>query len=126
MILSGGSDGLVAVSSPTTGMTVRMINDHQGAPITCFDVTLLQVLILNLSFLIQLHLIEKVKYDKNHHQHHQSFIACPAAIKIQIFALVACHLYITTHRYRPASKPWQSASTISHMFSYSCLCGVTF
>ena len=124
MILSGGSDGLVAVSSPTTGMTVRMINDHQGAPITCFDVTLLQVLILNLSFLIQLHLIEKVKYDKGHH--HQSSIACLAAIKTQIFTLVACHPCIATHRYRPASKPWQSPPSHSPMFSYSCLCDVTF
>ena len=43
MILSGGSDGLVAVSSPTTGMTVRVLNDHKGAPITCIDVTSLQV-----------------------------------------------------------------------------------
>ncbi len=43
MILSGGSDGLVAVSSPTTGMTVRVISDHQGAPITCIDVTFQQV-----------------------------------------------------------------------------------
>ena len=39
MILSGGSDGLVAVSSPTTGMTVRVISDHKGAPITGIDVT---------------------------------------------------------------------------------------
>lgn len=43
MILSGGEDGLVAVSSPTTGMTVRVIGDHKGAPITCLDVTLIQV-----------------------------------------------------------------------------------
>ena len=39
MIISGGSDGLIAVSSPTTGMTVRVINDHKGAPITNIDVT---------------------------------------------------------------------------------------
>jgi len=38
MILSGGSDGLVAVSSRTTGMTVRVISDHQGAPVTGIDV----------------------------------------------------------------------------------------
>ena len=38
MILSGSSDGLVAVSSRTTGMTVRVINDHQGAPVTGVDV----------------------------------------------------------------------------------------
>ena len=38
MILSGGSDGLVAVSSRTTGMTVRVINDQQGAPVTGIDV----------------------------------------------------------------------------------------
>ncbi|XP_013393033.1 WD repeat-containing protein 90-like [Lingula anatina] len=40
MLLSGGSDGLIAVSSPTTGMTVRVISDHKGAPITNIDVTL--------------------------------------------------------------------------------------
>lgn len=39
MIISGGSDGLIAVSSPTTGMTVRVISDHKGAPITNIDVT---------------------------------------------------------------------------------------
>ena len=43
MILSGGQDGLVAISSPTTGMTVRMINDHKGAPITSIDVSQSQV-----------------------------------------------------------------------------------
>ena len=43
MILSGGSDGLVAISSPTTGMTVRMISDHKGAPISCIDVAFTQV-----------------------------------------------------------------------------------
>ena len=43
MILSGGSDGLVAVSSPTTGMTVRVISDHQGAPINSIDVTVPEV-----------------------------------------------------------------------------------
>ena len=54
MIISGGSDGLIAVSSPTTGMTVRVISDHKGAPITNIDVTNKQVsleilTVLNLS-----------------------------------------------------------------------------
>lgn len=49
MILSGGSDGLVAVSSPTTGMTVRVISDHKGAPISCIDVTPTQNLEAGLS-----------------------------------------------------------------------------
>ncbi|XP_072042911.1 WD repeat-containing protein 90-like [Amphiura filiformis] len=39
VIISGGSDGLIAISSPTTGMTMRVINDHKGAPITDMDVT---------------------------------------------------------------------------------------
>ncbi|KAK3091415.1 hypothetical protein FSP39_019740, partial [Pinctada imbricata] len=39
MIISGGKDGLIAISSPTTGMTVRVISDHKGAPITNIDVT---------------------------------------------------------------------------------------
>lgn len=43
MIISGGSDGLIAVSSPTTGMTVRVISDHKGAPISNIDVTNTQV-----------------------------------------------------------------------------------
>ncbi|XP_041363253.1 WD repeat-containing protein 90-like isoform X2 [Gigantopelta aegis] len=42
MILSGGSDGLIAVSSPTTGMTVRVVGDHKGAVITNIDVTFRQ------------------------------------------------------------------------------------
>ena len=43
MILSGSSDGLIAVSSPNTGMTVRVITDHRGAPITNIDVPTIQV-----------------------------------------------------------------------------------
>ena len=46
MIISGGSDGLIAVSSPTTGMTVRVISDHKGAPITNIDVTTRQVSVM--------------------------------------------------------------------------------
>uniref|UniRef100_A0A8C8EM98 WD repeat-containing protein 90 n=1 Tax=Oncorhynchus tshawytscha TaxID=74940 RepID=A0A8C8EM98_ONCTS len=34
VILSAGRDGLMAVSSPVTGLTVRLISDHKGAPIT--------------------------------------------------------------------------------------------
>ncbi|KPP58808.1 hypothetical protein Z043_123333, partial [Scleropages formosus] len=34
VLLSGGKDGLVAVSSPLTGMTVRVITDHKGAPLS--------------------------------------------------------------------------------------------
>ncbi|XP_035829418.1 WD repeat-containing protein 90 [Aplysia californica] len=40
MILSGASDGLIAVSSPSTGMTVRIISDHKGVAISNMDVTL--------------------------------------------------------------------------------------
>ncbi|KAL3876292.1 hypothetical protein ACJMK2_034157, partial [Sinanodonta woodiana] len=39
MIISGGSDGLIAVSSPTTGMTVRVITDHKGTSITSIEVS---------------------------------------------------------------------------------------
>ncbi|XP_036389825.1 WD repeat-containing protein 90 [Megalops cyprinoides] len=34
VLLSGGKDGLMAVSSPLTGMTLRVISDHKGAPIS--------------------------------------------------------------------------------------------
>ena len=47
MILSGSSDGLVAVSSTTTGMTVRVINDHKGAPISRIDCSLVQVSLIS-------------------------------------------------------------------------------
>ena len=50
MILSGGSDGLIAVSSPTTGVTARVIGDHKGAPITNIDVTNKQVNVSNKGF----------------------------------------------------------------------------
>ena len=43
MIVSGGSDGLIAVSSPTTGMTVRVISDHKGVAISSMDTTLTKV-----------------------------------------------------------------------------------
>ncbi|XP_062444576.1 WD repeat-containing protein 90 [Rhea pennata] len=39
IILSGGKDGLVAVSSPRTGMTVRILTDHKGSPITVIQCT---------------------------------------------------------------------------------------
>ena len=32
-ILSGCSSGMVAISNPSTGLVVRVITDHQGAPI---------------------------------------------------------------------------------------------
>uniref|UniRef100_A0A8C4E682 WD repeat-containing protein 90 n=1 Tax=Dicentrarchus labrax TaxID=13489 RepID=A0A8C4E682_DICLA len=34
VILSAGKNGLVAVSSPVNGATIRVIRDHKGAPIT--------------------------------------------------------------------------------------------
>ncbi|XP_067044850.1 WD repeat-containing protein 90-like isoform X1 [Acropora muricata] len=39
VIISGGEDGLLAISSPSTGLTVRLLNDHKGAPITCIHVS---------------------------------------------------------------------------------------
>ncbi|NXE98124.1 WDR90 protein, partial [Menura novaehollandiae] len=39
MILSGGKDGLVAVSSPRTGMTIHVLADHKGSPITALQCT---------------------------------------------------------------------------------------
>ncbi|XP_040295640.1 WD repeat-containing protein 90 isoform X1 [Bufo bufo] len=34
VLLSGGKDGLMAVSSPQTGMTIRVLSDHKGSPIS--------------------------------------------------------------------------------------------
>ncbi|ROI16431.1 WD repeat-containing protein 90 [Anabarilius grahami] len=39
VLLSGGRDGLITVSSPVTGVTVRTISDHKGAPITTVQCT---------------------------------------------------------------------------------------
>lgn len=39
VIISGAEDGLLAISSPSTGLTVRLLNDHKGAPITCIHVS---------------------------------------------------------------------------------------
>ncbi|XP_065066075.1 WD repeat-containing protein 90-like [Rhopilema esculentum] len=39
VIISGAEDGSLAVSSPATGMTVRMLKDHRGAPITDIHVS---------------------------------------------------------------------------------------
>nr|XP_030140775.3 WD repeat-containing protein 90 isoform X6 [Taeniopygia guttata] len=39
MILSGGKDGVVAVSSPRTGMTIHVLADHKGSPITVLQCT---------------------------------------------------------------------------------------
>ncbi|XP_048188254.1 WD repeat-containing protein 90 isoform X2 [Perognathus longimembris pacificus] len=38
-ILSGDKDGLVVVSRPCTGMSLRMLTDHQGAPISTIQST---------------------------------------------------------------------------------------
>ncbi|KAM9096361.1 WD repeat-containing protein 90 isoform X1 [Sarcophilus harrisii] len=34
IIISGDKDGIVAVSSPRTGITIRVLDDHKGSPIT--------------------------------------------------------------------------------------------
>ena len=34
MVISGCSAGLVAISNTSTGVVVRVISDHEGAPIT--------------------------------------------------------------------------------------------
>ncbi|XP_077130322.1 WD repeat-containing protein 90 isoform X3 [Ranitomeya variabilis] len=34
VLVSGGKDGLMAVSSPRTGMTIRVLSDHKGSPIS--------------------------------------------------------------------------------------------
>ncbi|NXD12476.1 WDR90 protein, partial [Nothocercus nigrocapillus] len=39
IVLSGGKDGLVAVSNPRTGMTLRILSDHKGSPITVIQCT---------------------------------------------------------------------------------------
>ncbi|XP_042336753.1 WD repeat-containing protein 90 isoform X3 [Sceloporus undulatus] len=39
IILSGGKDGLMAVSSPRTGMTIRVLTDHRSAPIQVIQCT---------------------------------------------------------------------------------------
>ncbi|XP_063961233.1 WD repeat-containing protein 90-like isoform X2 [Lytechinus pictus] len=38
VILSGSHNGLIVISNPTTGMTMRVIQDHKGAPITDIQV----------------------------------------------------------------------------------------
>ena len=37
-LISGDDEGFIALTSTLTGMTTRLINDHKGAPIHCFDV----------------------------------------------------------------------------------------
>ncbi|XP_048465623.1 WD repeat-containing protein 90 [Rhincodon typus] len=39
VIISGGKDGLMAVSSSRTGITIRVISDHKGSPITAIECT---------------------------------------------------------------------------------------
>ncbi|XP_059835285.1 WD repeat-containing protein 90 isoform X3 [Hypanus sabinus] len=39
VIISGGENGLMAVSSPHTGITIRIISDHKGSPITTIECT---------------------------------------------------------------------------------------
>ncbi|XP_029431995.1 WD repeat-containing protein 90 isoform X2 [Rhinatrema bivittatum] len=39
IILSGGKDGLMAISSPRSGMTIRVLSDHRGSPITVIQTT---------------------------------------------------------------------------------------
>eukprot|EP00055_Hartaetosiga_balthica_P015764 m.95575 g.95575 ORF g.95575 m.95575 type:complete len:1922 (-) comp8952_c0_seq2:138-5903(-) len=39
VIISGNSKGTISISSASTGMTLRTIIDHEGAPIDMFDIT---------------------------------------------------------------------------------------
>lgn len=52
VILSAGKNGLVAVSSPVNGATIRVIRDHKGAPITTIQCVNEQVSALNHCFII--------------------------------------------------------------------------
>ena len=57
VIISGAEDGLIAISSPTTGMTVRMLSDHKGAPITDIHASFHKVsfsIVLNIYFTIEI------------------------------------------------------------------------
>lgn len=47
VILSAGKNGLVAVSSPVNGATIRVIRDHKGASITTIQCVNEQVSSLN-------------------------------------------------------------------------------
>lgn len=47
VILSAGKNGLVAVSSPVNGATIRVIRDHKGVPITTIQSANEQVSSLN-------------------------------------------------------------------------------
>uniref|UniRef100_A0A8C5QWB5 WD repeat-containing protein 90 n=1 Tax=Leptobrachium leishanense TaxID=445787 RepID=A0A8C5QWB5_9ANUR len=37
VLVSGGKDGLMAISSPRTGMTIRVLSDHKGSPVTALE-----------------------------------------------------------------------------------------
>ncbi|KAF7708050.1 hypothetical protein HF521_017107 [Silurus meridionalis] len=39
VLLSGGRDGIIVVSSPSTGASLRIIGDHKGAPINALECT---------------------------------------------------------------------------------------
>ncbi|XP_073504675.1 WD repeat-containing protein 90 isoform X2 [Phyllobates terribilis] len=39
VLVSGGKDGLMAVSSPRTGMTIRVLSDHKGSPISTVQIS---------------------------------------------------------------------------------------
>lgn len=43
IILSGSKDGLIAVSSLRTGMTIRILTDHRSSPISVINCTRKQV-----------------------------------------------------------------------------------
>ena len=38
VVISGDADGFIALTSALTGMTLRVINDHKGAPMDNFDI----------------------------------------------------------------------------------------
>ncbi|KAM4632224.1 WD repeat-containing protein 90 [Discoglossus pictus] len=48
VLMSGGKDGLMAISSPRSGLTIRVINDHKGSPITAIQCTHMKPIGLNL------------------------------------------------------------------------------
>ena len=52
MIISGCADGMVAISNPATGLVVRVISDHQGAPITNLQSSLKPLMVLHCGMVI--------------------------------------------------------------------------
>ena len=65
VVISGCADGVVAISNPASGLVVRVISDHQGAPITDLQYSTNPLMVYNYDCVLLINLGVKSRFFSN-------------------------------------------------------------